>query len=289
MTAFAEQIGSLAVRALLYEIAATPKPGLVDQRNCGAHRDMDLYTFLDSAAALAPHFRAFAEIGARGAEEDPHLLFSRLQRQGRQAEQEMFRATRGVNTHKGAVFSLGLLCGAAGCLLAGGRELTAEGICAKAAQLTAGLCGRDYQRLQHKKQLTKGENMFLRYGVTGVRGEAESGFLHVRQTAYPALAASLEKGGIPLNNILVQALLCLMARVFDTNVLARHDWETALYVQKRAGELLRGGGALTPEGLAAVARWDEELIERNVSPGGCADLLAATLLLYFLSHEAFRA
>ena len=281
----AERIGSLALRAMLDEIAATPKPGLVDRRNCGAHQDMDYFTFMASAAALAPHFRAFAALGLASAGQTTAALFDSLRQQGRAAEAEMFRATQGVNTHKGAIFSLGLICGAAGRLIALGQRLEAEAICGLAAELTAGLSRRDYQRLEHKSELSKGEKMFLQYGVAGVRGEAESGFLSVRQAAYPVLAAYIEEGGRPLNDLLVQVLLCLMAEVCDTNVLARHDEDAARYVQTKARELLQQGGALTPQGLAATARFDDELIARNISPGGCADLLSVTLLLYDLTHQ----
>lgn len=107
-------------RAVFYEVTVTPKPGLVDRANCGVHRDMDIFTFLDSGAALLPYWRRFIRAGIGAAKRPPGELLPDLRFLGREAEEAMLRATGGVNTHKGLVFSMGLLCAALGMLTAGG-------------------------------------------------------------------------------------------------------------------------------------------------------------------------
>ena len=127
-----QYLAAQAARALMYEVCATPKPGLVDRHNNGSHRDMDIFTFLDSTISLLPYFRQAVEIGQKTAGENPAATFSRLQEAGIRAEQEMLRATGGVNTHKGAIFSLGCLLGAAG------RLWTPAGICREPERLLKG-------------------------------------------------------------------------------------------------------------------------------------------------------
>ena len=109
-----EALAGQAARALMYEVCTTPKPGLVDRHNNGSHRDMDLFTFLDSTAALLPYWHQAVSIGQETAGLLPEETFARLREAGLAAERAMFRATGGVNTHKGAVFSLGCVLGAAG-------------------------------------------------------------------------------------------------------------------------------------------------------------------------------
>ena len=112
-------LAGLAVESLLREVHTTPKPGLVDDRNTGSHSDMDVAAFTASAEALRPYFRQCFLLGRKMPREE---LFSALRRAGMEAEQDMYRATGGVNTHKGAIFTLGLLCGSLG------RVWTPEGV-----------------------------------------------------------------------------------------------------------------------------------------------------------------
>lgn len=89
----ADQAAAAAVRALLYEVSATPKPGLVDRNNSGSHRDMDFFTFVDSSSALIPWFRDFFSIGWEHGDETGDRLFERLRFAGQNAEAKMFSAT----------------------------------------------------------------------------------------------------------------------------------------------------------------------------------------------------
>ena len=192
----------------------------------------------------------------------------------------MFAFTNGVNTHKGEIFSLGLLCGCAGWRLGKG-PFCAEALMDLAAELCRGLCGEEFARLQDRpeRELTKGERMYLKYGCTGIRGEAESGYATVRCVSLPVFRRLMAQG-VPLNDALVQTLLHLIAAASDTNIIARHDMETAEYARARALEVLTGGGVFTERGRGAVEEMDRDFIRRNISPGGCSDLLAVTCFLY---------
>ncbi len=278
-------ISRYAAESMLQEVLATPKPGLVDRNNCGAHHDMDLDTFKCSIAALAPFMHQFAEAGQRSAGQDLALLFAELRRTGINAEKEMFRATGGVNTHKGMLFSMGLLCGAAGRILAGSDSSpTPESLCDMVAAMTKGLCDREFAGLDRKMFFSPGERVYMRYGEKGARGEAESGFENVRLFAYPMME-SLFRKKISDNDVLVHTLIRLMSKVSDTNVMARHDLATARYVKKEAARIWEEGGMLSPQGRKSIELLDQEFIRKNISPGGCADLLAITLFLWFLCHH----
>ena len=274
-----DRIGACAVEAMLYEVSATPKPGLVDRANNGAHHDMDFFTFMSSAAALRGSFDAFARIGVQHQAGPLHEMLPALQQAGRTAEQQMFALTQGVNTHKGMIFSLGMLAGAAGRLAAQGETLTAEKLCRTVAALCTGITAAAYAGIREQGQLTKGEAMYLKYGVTGVRGEVENGFPTVRRTGLPVCRELREKG-LAINDVLVGTLIALMAENQDTNILGRHDLETLQAVQQAAKDVLALGSVGTEAGRRAICRMDEEFIERYISPGGSADLVAATHFLY---------
>lgn len=277
-------ISHYAVESMLQEVLSTPKPGLVDRNNSGAHRDMDLDTFNSSIAALASFMRQFAEAGQCSAGQDLVPLFTELRSTGINAEKEMFRATGGVNTHKGMLFSMGLLCGAAGRVFDGSDSSpTPEILCGTVATMTKGLCEREFAGLDRKELLSRGERVYMRYGEKGARGEAESGFENVRFFAYPIME-SLFRQKIPCNDVLVHTLIRLMSKVNDTNVMARHDLVTARYVKEEAARIWEEGGMLSSQGRKSIELLDQEFIQKNISPGGCADLLAITLFIWFLCH-----
>lgn len=281
------QIASLAVEAMLYEVSATPKPGLVDRRNCGAHSDMDFFTFMSSTAALHSSFDAMVRTGIRHRGDDPRSMWAELRREGMTAEERMFAHTCGVNTHKGEIFSLGLLCGCAGWLL-GKKKPAAKEVLLVTARMSRGLCEQAFSGLKTKEMLTKGEQMYLKYGCTGARGEAEEGYPMVREAALPLFRELMQKG-ICVNDAMVQTLLFLIAGTTDTNILSRHDMETAQYAKQCAAEAIRLGGIFTEEGKMYIDQMDQDFISRNISPGGSADLLAVTFFLYQLEKTDYIA
>lgn len=270
----ARRIGNLARRALEKEVRVTPKPGLVDACSNGAHTDMNLDTFLQSAAALEPHFTRFARMGLDSGAQSPRALFDALRVPGQAAERDMYRATGGVNTHKGAIFSLGVLCAAAGRLLAQNEGLTADALCALSADMTRGLCARELPA----ETETHGGRVYHHYGAHGVRGEVENGFPAVRQAALPVYRAC-RSDGCGDNEALVRALLRLMTCVEDTNLLARRGRGQAEWVRAQAAALEHSFS------LDAVRALDEEMTRRGLSPGGCADLLAVAIFLISLEEE----
>ena len=187
-----EKISALVTRALLDEVCTTPKPGLVDRANNGSHKDMDIFTFTASAAALAPYWGTCFQIGRETAALTPAETFAALKQSGQQAERTMFTATGGVNTHKGAVFTLGTVCGAAGRLW--GAEAPCRdpvSILEECGAMVSAAVSRDLAALNSETARTAGERAYLTQGLTGARGEAARGFPGVRDIALPALNAAL--------------------------------------------------------------------------------------------------
>src|SRR4051812_47765287 len=107
-----QTISQKALLSLLYEVSASPKPGLVDRYNQGAHKDMDFFTFMASSAALSNYFNDCVAEGVKYSGQNPQELFFSLRSLGVDAEKSMFEATDNVNTHKGLIFSLGIICAA---------------------------------------------------------------------------------------------------------------------------------------------------------------------------------
>jgi triphosphoribosyl-dephospho-CoA synthase len=271
-------ISDFAYEALIAEVMLTPKPGLVDRRNSGAHRDMDMDTFLKSARVLSRYFPRFVRIGYDAATLTGKDFLPLVRPTGLLCEEEMFETTGGVNTHKGAIFALGLLTSACGRLLAKGIEFTRERICEEVGEICAGLVDRELG--QQVTISTAGERLFRAYGLTGARGEAASGFRTVRCGALPAYDALREQGGSQ-NTALLEALLHLMAVNPDTNLVSRGGLAGLDYVRQHSRRLLLDGGALASDGLERIAAFDDDLIARNLSPGGSADLL---IVLAFLAR-----
>ena len=247
-------LAGLAAKALTEEVCLTPKPGLVDERNNGAHSDMDLPLFLRSIDVLTPYFRQITALSLSGADA------AALQAAGLEAEAAMFRTTGGVNTHKGALFSFSVLLSSLGrCLRLGGDVFD------RSAALTAALL---------PPQGTNGSAVALRHQVGGARAEALAGFPTARQ------AAVLLQTHDPLT-----ALLWLMAHTEDTNLYHRGGAEGATFVKEQAAAIL----AAPPEQRVTLTQaLDDALIDRWLSPGGSADLLALALFLNDIPLSSIR-
>jgi len=275
-SATASAIAEYAEQAVLQELMLTPKPGLVDRRNCGAHDDMDIHTFLASACAIAPWWPRFVEIGHDSAHVAAREALGHVRPAGVLCEQAMMRATHGVNTHKGAIFSIGLLCFAAGRLIAHRVSLSRERMCSEVACICFGLVDRELNNT--REALTAGERVFRRHGFTGARGEAASGYATVRMAALPVYDR-LHRDGVDEEAALLQVLLHLLAVNNDTNLVSRGGPAGLKYVRTYARRLLRDGGVVAPDGVNKMAAFDDALIARHLSPGGTADLLGITWFL----------
>ncbi|MBA0218751.1 triphosphoribosyl-dephospho-CoA synthase CitG [Pectobacterium brasiliense] len=263
--------------ALTMEVMLTPKPGLVDRANNGSHRDMDVALFQTSIQAISPWFRHFTEAGYQHASVPLAQLLFQVRPIGIACEQAMLSATKGVNTHKGGIFAFGLLCTAAGWLAGRGERVTQRSLCDSVAAMCHDLVRNELAACSGAA--TAGEHLYQRHGLTGARGEAASGFNTVCQYALPALTQAIAAGEDD-ETALLRTLLVLMAHNPDTNVVSRGGMDGLAFVQDYARRLLTG-----PLDRQALREMDDALIARNLSPGGSADLLALTWLLYHYPAE----
>ncbi|CAK9886638.1 MAG: 2-(5''-triphosphoribosyl)-3'-dephosphocoenzyme-A synthase [Candidatus Erwinia impunctatus] len=269
--------GTLATLALYNEVALTPKPGLVDRSNPGAHRDMDFHTFIDSINAISPWFDEFYHSGYRHRKHSLCTLLRTIRPAGIACEQSMLSATQGVNTHKGAIFSLGLICAVIGYLEGRQLPLTARSICHSVAEACHGLLN---ELTTAGTPDTAGKRLYRQYGFTGACGEAASGFATVWQYSLPAYQ-HCKASGCDEQTALLQALMLLMAYNNDTNIVARGGLDGLQFVQQRARAILQSPDKLVAEDLSLLIDFNQQLTEKYLSPGGSADLLAVT---WFLTH-----
>ena len=258
-------IASHAVASLIDEVRLTPKPGLVDARGSGSHNDVSLEMFERSAEVLRPYFALMALAGA--AHPMGVLLREKLGAIGRCAEKAMLVVTDGVNTHRGAIWTLGLLCAAAA-----SPKRSAKELCARAGQLAS-----LPDRFSSERQ-THGQLLERLYGVRGVRGEAQDGFPHVWRDGLSMLQER-RRLGIPGQSARLDALLAIMSKLEDTCLLHRGGTAALEAARSGASTVLGRGGSESAEGVKALRELDSKLLELWVSPGGSADLLAATLFV----------
>lgn len=270
----ARQIGALAARSLLQEVCTTPKPGLVDCANSGSHRDMDLLTFLSSTTALQPYFTDCVRIGLETTHLPATEVFRKLRFPGKLAEVSMLEATGGANTHKGAIFSLGVLCAAAGRLPP--QQRTPERICSECRHMLAGLTQSELAGLTPETARTTGEKLYIQHGISGIRGQAEQGFPAVLETGLPTFARGLAQG-LSWNEAGRAALLHLFCADADTTFIRRSDLQA---YQSEATKLSQLLAAHPYPSIDTLQQLDTDWTRRNLSAGGSADLLAITYFLY---------
>ena len=259
----AEHLADLAVDALIDEADLSPKPALVDRRGNGAHTDLHLGLMHASALALWPAFKEMAEAALEIGEVGVPLREA-IGRIGREGEQAMLVTTNGVNTHRGAIWALGLLVTAA--------ALQPKSIALCAARLA--LLDDRYA----PTPLSHGAQVAQRYGARGAREEAQLGFPSVLQRGLPQLHKS-RANGHGEQNARLDALLAIMTELADTCVLYRAGEPGLQAMQAGAQAVLDAGGSASLSGRRRLHELDQQLIALNASPGGAADLLAATLLL----------
>ncbi len=263
-------IGRLAVRSLYEELVLTPKPGLVSLIDNGSHHDMDARSFYRSLFALR---RYFVEISLAGMQGAPFAVLKQL---AIHAEARMLQATQGVNTHRGAIFCLGLLCAAIAACKAQGRLPTAAAIQASllrhwGAALIEHSHGTDIG--------THGQIVAANHAVSGAREEAARGYPAVFSVALPTFTATLAAGR-DLRCAKVDTLFALMLHIHDTNVYYRGGSSAAELVHQHAQAFIDAGSSAAPDWQARAAASHRCFVARGISPGGAADLLAATCLLH---------
>lgn len=278
-TALADAIAALVEACLVGEVELTPKPGLVDRANSGAHRDMDHTLFLRSAAAIRPWFARLFVTGAETADLPARAILPLLRPDGLACERAMFAATDGVNTHKGSIFAFGLITAALGRTWARHGRLDRDLALDEVADISRGIVARELApRCQPK---TAGERLYQLYGLTGARGEAETGFSTVRRSALPMFETAMDSG-LDEETALHAAFLHLLEHNADTNLVARGGLAGLAFARTEAARLNARGGIRAPGWRADIAELDKAFIAKNLSPGGSADLLALTLFLHRL-------
>lgn len=264
----AANIARLAVRSLYQELALYPKPGLVSLVDNGSHDDMDASTFVRSLFSLRRYFADIAQAGARGDS------FAILRQLGIDAERRMLLATGGINTHRGAIFSLGMLCAAAG------RAGLGAGACAPgsspATLRVAMLSSWGDALASHRgTHASHGAAARARHAAAGAREQAAAGFPAVFELALPLLRQTLAAGR-GMRCARIDALFGLMAHLSDTNVYHRGGAEGARTVRDTATRFLARGGTAAPDWLGEAEMAHRLFVSQRLSPGGAADLLAAT-------------
>ncbi len=248
-------IAHLATRALQAELDTTPKPGLVDKRDNGAHRDMDHALMLRSIRALHPYFIRLAQLGC-SSPQPPHDDIVRI---GIEAEHAMFEATGGVNTYKGALFSMGLaVVAAGGAALCHNTNAMSSSIAALASRfpITKG---------------THGSEAKTKACLKGALDNARDGYRMLFEAWLPFYETCVESAD---PYALHKTLLRIMCDLDDTNIVYRTSLATMLQVKEESKLLLQSFSIM---GLETM---NSKFIRCNISPGGSADMLSLVVFLY---------
>lgn len=280
-------IGLLMQKALFYEVNTSLKPGLVDRLHNGSHKDMRLSTFINSAYSLTDYFCQCVKEGLSCdcSKKELPLLFQKLRGIGKQAEKNMLFATQGINTHKGIVFSGGILCAAIGYYIStNSKDISSENFLLSLPEICRCMLPEllsDYLTLTPDTAKTNGEKLYLKYKITGIRGEAKEGFPLLFNVGFPLFQAVLKKG-FSLWQAGLITLLHYIACTEDTNLIIRSDYQLACKIQKDLQQFL--AHATYEEQLSILPKLDAFFVSRNISPGGSADMLALTYFLYFIQN-----
>jgi len=253
--------------ALEQEARLSPKPALVDSRGAGAHKDMHLALMLASAETLEPYFFSMAEAALiQGPDEE---LRAKIGLIGREAEAAMLVTTQGINTHRGAIWAMGLLVVASvthyeniDCLLSRAAEIASM----------------PDPAINLRRTLSKGQKACRDYNVSGAREQAQQGFPHIKYHALPALNQSRAMGDTE-SSARLNSLLAIMSYIDDTCVLSRSGITGLKAMQRGAAAVLTAGGCNTFAGRGQLRQLERDLLALNASAGGAADLLAATLFI----------
>ncbi|HWW05284.1 MAG TPA: triphosphoribosyl-dephospho-CoA synthase MdcB [Collimonas sp.] len=273
---FCLRLGQLALRSLYRELQLYPKPGLVSPLDSGSHDDMDAGTFMRSLFALRHYFIRITRAGMAGKE------FAMLKQLGMDAEQTMLQATGGVNTHRGAIFCLGLLCAAAGYCRGRSMPLPLSAAAIRATLLIQWGDGLS-RHMQERAVISHGRQVAQQYAVSGASEEAALGFPSLFEIALPRFLQTLGAAR-GYDAAAIDTLFALMASISDTNLYHRGGPAGADKVRSSARQFLEAGGSATNDWRERAISCHKVFIRDKLSPGGAADLLAATYFLHGLSY-----
>lgn len=274
----AYEVSQMALKAMISEVSTFPSFGLVSPISSGAHKDMDYYTFLNSAVAITPFLKKMFEVGY--SYYSPEYIFDAIRDIGKECEKKMFEATNNINTHKGMIFLMGISMAAIGKALYENKEFYQIQDIIKS--MVKNILD-DFKELHKKEKLTHGERLYLEYGFTGIRGQVQDGL----SVLFDNIIDNYINSDLKENDLYTQILIELMARVEDSTVVYRHDISTLRKVQSDAKDLLNMGGIFTEKGRQKCHHLEDLYIKENISPGGCADLLAISILLIDVKKRLF--
>lgn len=271
---FAKRLSSFALRAILCEISLTPKPGLVDKFSNGSHADMDFQTFINSSAAISGWFEELFEAGLNFKNDDLTKALPVIRNIGLQMESEMFRVTNHVNTQKGIIFLMGLSLFSCGRLYAEGARFETQIFRRIVQDICKDLVRKELMDTARSKN-SHGEVVFQKYGISGARGEAESGFETVFEMGLPQLAGMVHMNNQDLTN----CFLSIASKNEDTNILYRCGPDVLKAFQKLCKNALDN---FNDKNYAAIGEFCQQ---KGISPGGSADLLAVSIFLWLMIND----
>ena len=268
-----ETVVNNALKGLLYEVSLNPNPGLVDPVSMGSHTDMNMFMFIDSSLSLKSYLDKAFKLGRNFEGSDLKLLFNALRAEGVLAEQTMFNATNNVNTHKGAIFSLGIWVTAIAYSTKDGSATMTE-VRRVIQRMVEGLIEKDLA--SNRVAMTAGEQQFQTYQLTGIRGEAVNGFPGVAEIAVPFLQATFGT----MTQRLLDTLMKIAATLEDSTLIKRAKTPDVLAeIKEWTSIYFKLGGSHTEEGMKYLYDLDRVFIERNLSIGGSADTLILTIFI----------
>ncbi|MCY7008026.1 triphosphoribosyl-dephospho-CoA synthase CitG [Fusobacterium simiae] len=273
-----KDVAKLATKALLYEVSISPKAGLVSRLSNGSHKDMDFYTFIDSALSLSDYF---SECFIYGQENDfcSPDFFKNLRNLGKAAEREMYQATNGINTHKGTIFSMGILIS----VLASYLKETNKIVLKILSEKIKDMCAPLLNELETTNNFsTYGEKAFKKYHLTGARGLAISGYDIVLLDGINKLKEFTKILDFETSCILL--LFYYISILDDTNIVNRTNFETLKEVQILCKNLYEENKKFLSKKKIKkeMSNLNDIFIEKNISAGGSADLLILTIFIYFI-------
>lgn len=276
------KIGEAAITGMLYEVSSSPTPGLVSPFSNGVHRDMNYFTFLKSTSSIAYAMYICAQIGI-DYEVD---ILKKIRSVGLEAEKEMLKATGGVNTQMGLLFGAGIVCAGAGSCVRKEIDINRFNISSECKLIAKGIVEKELKHLDDKKKLSNGEKIYLNHGITGIRGEIENGLSSVIDMGLPLYEEAI-KLGMDINKALAHSLIGIMSVVEDTVVISKAGIYGLEYMRREASIAMKLGGMYTPQGEAYIKEMEDDFISHKISPGGAADLLAISVMIYELENMKF--
>lgn len=273
-----KKLSSLARKAILFEISLTPKPGLVDKISNGSHTDMNYHTFIDSTTAISSWFSDLVREGFLFRGSDLTKALPLIRNIGLRMETEMYKATRNINTQKGIIFFIGLSLFSCGILYRQGDHLDADKFCGIVSDICKDIVNNELVGNQ-KSIKSHGEDIFLKYGFTGARGEAEGGFRTVFEFGLP----QLERVTSLTDETLIRSFLAIAANSDDTNILHRSNPSVLSEFKKLCKEALENFNQLNYSKVIDFCK------NKKISPGGSADLLAVTIFVWLVKNAEGKA